>query len=69
MPVMIKNTINHSWKTNNNNKNNKIKKQKKLVKELKLITQLPKTIENPNIFNIKLVTMKHKKLSLNNLRL
>ena len=34
-----------------------------MVKRSKIITQLPKTIENPNIIDIKLVTVEHPETS------
>ena len=38
-------------------------KNKKIVKLSKIITQQPKTIENPNIVDIKPVTIEHTKTS------
>ena len=35
----------------------------KLVKRSKLITQQPKTFENPNVLEIKSVTIEHPKIS------
>ena len=51
---MIKNTINHFLKNEN----------QKLVKQSKIITQQPKTIENQNIIDINSFTIEHPKTSL-----
>ena len=51
MLVMIKNTITHFLKNEN----------QKLVKQSKIITQQPKTIENQNIIDINSFTIEHPK--------
>ena len=52
--TVLKNTINHFWKTN-----------KKIGEKInnQIVTQQPKTLENQNIFDIKSVTIQHPKIS------
>ena len=45
------------------------KKNTKSVKQSKIITYQPKTIENPNIVDIKYIITEHPKLHINYLRL
>ena len=52
MLVMLKNTINHFWETKTQNWWNDL-----------IVTQQSKTIENPNITDIKSVSIEHPKTS------
>ena len=52
MLLMLNSTIKYCWRKKQNWKNDKI-----------IITQQPKSLKVPNIFDIKLVTVKHAKTS------